>query len=211
MDFNEAFGATDREVLQGNREGRATRIVRASRIYGASQSELWSASTEQSRVACWFAEVSGVFELGGRYAIKGNADGTIIVCEPPRSFGLTWEFGGTISWVTVTTSEVDDGVQLTLQHEMAIDEESEAHWATYGPGATGVGWEMAILGLEVYLAGDGASALEAGATWAESNEAKATFRTWAEAWGDAHVRAGESIESARGMAERTAQFYTGEC
>jgi uncharacterized protein YndB with AHSA1/START domain len=210
MDFNEAFGATFREVDKGERDGLPTRIVRASRTYPTSQQDLWNALTEKERVVRWFAEVSGDFKLGGRFAIKDNAEGEIIACDAPRTLGVTWEFYGNISWVTVTVEEADDGALLTLEHEMTTDEESEAHWAQYGPGATGVGWEMAFLGLDVHLSGDGQPSLDAGAAWAEGAQAKVTIRKWAEAWGDAHVKAGTPKQIAGDMADRTAGFYTGE-
>jgi len=210
MDFDEAFGATLREVGESQRDGTPTRVVRASRTYPTSQQDLWSALTEKERVLRWFGEVSGDFKLGGRFAIKDNADGEIIACDPPETLSLTWEFAGNISWVKVVVEEGEDGALLTLEHEMSTDEESEAHWAQYGPGATGVGWEMAILALDVHLSGDGTPSLDAGAAWAEGAKARKTFREWAEAWGDAHVRAGAPTQIARDMADRTAGFYTGE-
>jgi uncharacterized protein YndB with AHSA1/START domain len=210
MEFNKAFGASFREVGKSERDGKPTRIVRASRTYPTNQSDLWSALTEKVRIKRWFAEVSGDLELGGRFAIKDNADGEIIACEPPRTLALTWEFSGNISWVRVTVEEAEDGALLTLEHEMPTDEESEAHWLQYGPGATGVGWEMAFIGLDVHLSGDGRPLLDAGAAWAEGAQGKATLRTWAKAWGEAHVRSGAPKLVANGMADRTADFYTGE-
>jgi hypothetical protein len=84
------------------------------------------------------------------------------------------------------------------------------HWAQYGPGATGVGWELAFIGLDVHLSGDGQSSLDVGAAWAEGAQGKGTLRAWAEEWGKAHVNAGEPAETANDMADRTAAFYTGE-
>ena len=166
--------------------------------------------TEKERICRWFAEVSGDFELGGRYTIKDNADGKITGCEPPKSLALTWEIGGNVSWVSVTVEEAKDGSLLTLEHEMPTDPESETHWAQYGPGATGVGWELAFIGLDMHLSGDGQSSLDAGSAWAEAAQGKATLRTWAEDWAKAHVKAGEPAETANDMADRTAGFYTGE-
>ena len=210
MDFSEAFGATSREVGESQRDGKPTRIVRASRTYPTSQQDLWSALTEKERICRWFAEVSGDFELGGRYTIKDNADGKITGCEPPKSLALTWEIGSNVSWVSVTVEEAKDGSLLTLEHEMPTDPESETHWAQYGPGATGVGWELAFIGLDMHLSGDGQSSLDAGSAWAEAAQGKATLRTWAEDWAKAHVKAGEPAETANDMADRTAGFYTGE-
>lgn len=210
MDFSKALGATFREVDNGERDGRPTHIVRASRTYPTTPDDLWSAMTDKERIHRWFAEVSGDLRLGGRFSIKGNADGDITVCEPPKSLALTWEFGGNTSWVRVAVEESENGALLTLEHELPTDEKSEAHWDQYGPGATGVGWDMALLGLDAYLSSDGQPILEAGAAWAEGVQGKATLRTWADAWGEAHVKAGAPMQTARDMAERTAGFYTGE-
>lgn len=210
MDFGKAIGATFREVDSGKRDGTPTHIVRASRIYPTTPEDLWSAVTEGERVRRWFAEVSGELKPGGRFSIKGNAEGDITVCEPPESLALTWEFGGNTSWVRVSIEKSGNGALLTLEHELPTDENSEAHWDQYGPGATGVGWEMALLGLDAHLASDGRPILEAGAAWAEGVQGRATLRTWAKAWGEAHVKAGAPEQTASDMADRTAGFYTGE-
>lgn len=210
MEFSKAFGATFREVGSSERDGKPTRIVRASRTYPTSKKDLWSALTEKERISRWFAEVSGDFELGGRFAIKDNADGDITACDPPKTLALTWEFSGNISWVTVSVEAAQDGALLTLEHELPTDNESEAHWAQYGPGATGVGWDLAFLGLDVHLSVDGQPSRKAGGAWAETEPGKRALRAWAEGWGEAHVRAGEPARSAKDMADRTAGFYTGE-
>ncbi len=210
MDFSAAIGATFREVENGEREGMPTHIVRAVRIYSTSQDDLWSALTEKERVRRWFAEVSGDFERGGRISIKGNAEGEITACGPPELLAMTWEFGGNLSWVAIKIESVDEGARLTLEHELPTDEQSEVHWDKYGPGATGVGWEMGILGLDAHFSNSSQSLLDAGAAWVEGAEGKATLRSWAEAWGDAHIRAGAPAQAAKEAAERTAGFYTGE-
>ena len=210
MEFSKAFGASFRETLKNERDGKSTRIVRASRIYKNKQRDVWNALTEKVHIKRWFAEISGDFKLGSRFAIKNNADVEIVGCKPPRTLALTWEFGGNISWVKVTVEEAEDGALLTLEHEMPTDDKSEVHWLQYGPAATGVGWEMAFIALDVHLAGDGRSLLDAGAAWAEGEQGKATLRTWAKAWGEAHVRSGAPELEAKDMADRTAAFYTGE-
>ena len=210
MDFEEAVGATVREVGSGNRNASPTHIVRAARSYQTTPEDLWDALTNRERVQRWFAEVSGDFEQGGRYAISGNASGKIISCLPPRELALTWEFGGSVSWVTVTINATEVGAYLMLEHEHPTDEKSQAHWDQYGPGAAGVGWELSMLGLDVHLSRDGGSSIEAGESWAESAAGKATLRNWSEAWGSAHAKAGEDERVALDAAKRTANFYTGQ-
>lgn len=211
MDFSKVFGATFREVDKGERDGRPTHIVRASRTYPTTQTDLWEAITEKRRIERWFSDVSGDLKLGGRFSLEGNAGGDIAVCKPPDEFALTWEFGGNASWVKITIENVEDGALLTLEHELPTDKKSEAHWDQYGPGATGVGWEMAMLGLDRHLLSDGQSTLEVDQAWAEGDQGKAMLRTWAEAWGKAHSEAGAPTQTAMNTAERTANFYTGEC
>ncbi len=210
MDFNEALGASFREVGSGERDGAPTHIVRASRHYPTTPADLWSALTDKERVQSWFAKVSGDFKQGGHFSIEGNADGDIVACEPPRRLALTWEFGGSTSWVNVTIQQSDEGAFLTLEHEHPTDPKSQAHWDQYGPGATGVGWELALLGLEMHLSGEVTSTIEAGEAWAESVTGKATLRGWAEEWGKAHAATGTNRLIAKETAERTAAFYTGE-
>lgn len=210
IDFNKALGATFRDVGNGERNGSPTHIVRVSHSYPTTPANLWSALTDRERVQRWFAKVTGDFKQGGRFSIEGNADGDIVSCEPPRLLALTWELGGNTSWVNVTIEKSDEGALLTLEHEHPTDDKSQAHWDQYGPGATGVGWELALLGLDMHLSGDGKSTIETGATWAEGATGKAMLRVWAEAWGKAHAEAGTDAQSALDCAERTAIFYTGE-
>jgi len=210
MEPIEARGASVREVVSGERAGARTCIVRASRHYPTTPADLWRAVTDKQRVQRWFARVAGDFKQGGRFSIEGNADGDIVVCEPPGKLALTWEFGGNTSWVDIAIRPSDDGALFTLDHELPTDPESQAHWDRYGPGATGVGWELAMLGLDMHLSGDGTSTIEAGEAWAVSTAGKATLRGWAEAWGKAHAETGTDVQIAKETAERTAAFYTGE-
>ena len=108
--------------------------------------------TNAERLPRWFAPVSGDMKLGGRYAIQGNASGTVTACTPPTTLDLTWEFGGGVSWVEVRI--VDEGperARLTLCHVSILDEE---FWPTYGPGAVGAGWDLGLLGLALHLSGE---------------------------------------------------------
>ena len=210
MGFNKACGATFREVAKSERNGKPTRVVLASRTYASSQQDLWNALSDPKHTSQWFAEVSGDFQPGGQYAIKGNANGEITACEPPKLLALTWIFGDNVSWVKVTVEEEQKGALLILEHETPTDTASEAHWSRYGPGATGVGWELAFIGLDVHLSSGGQSSRKEGEMWAASEAGKTTLRAWAEAWGEAHIKAGADTLYAKKAAQKTADFYTGE-
>ena len=151
MNFNPQthLAAVERSVAFLERDGRSASAVGLSRSFTTRLEDLWDAVTNADRIPRWFAPVSGSLELGGRYQVEGNAGGTIVACESQSHFGLTWEFGGDVSWVEVQMWEEDTGrVGLALTHTAHLSE----HWDTFGPGAVGVGWEMGFLGLALHIA-----------------------------------------------------------
>ena len=97
-----AAGLLAREVRSGSRDGTPTKIAIARRSYPTDQADLWDALTNAERIPRWFLPVSGDLKVGGRYQLEGNAGGTVERCDRPESFAVTWEFGGTTSWVRVT-------------------------------------------------------------------------------------------------------------
>ena len=210
MDFGAVIGTTIRKVENSERNGQPTHIVQAERVFATTPDDLWSALTEGDRIQRWFAEVSGKLKRGGHFAVKGNASGEILACRPPELLELTWVFGGIESWVTIRIKDDEKGAQMILEHELPTDKQSEAHWNKYGPGATGVGWEMGLLGLDANILNPDKKLLEAGEAWAEGTQGKASLREWAVAWGEAHISSGAPTQAAREAAERTAAFYTGE-
>ncbi len=201
------LGAVVRQVEDGERDGQATRVVVATRVYDTDPGDLWDALTSAERIPRWFLPISGELRLGGRYQLTGNAGGKIIGCDPPQSLSVTWEFGGQVSWVTVTLSpEGDDQTLLRLEHEAIPDGQ---FWPTYGPGAVGVGWDLTLLGLANHLAGGEKPTQEAFLAWNGSDAAKALMRQSSDAWADADIARGEAPEQARAAAGRTTAFYTG--
>ncbi|MDJ0655675.1 MAG: SRPBCC family protein [Xanthomonadales bacterium] len=209
MDYSNALGIEYRVVSDGEHNGQPVRIVSGARTYDAEIEELWDAVTNAERIPRWFAPISGDLRLGGRYQLEGNAGGSITRCEPPSALDITWEFYGNVSWVTVRLEAVSDGTRLTLEHLMGKDEQSEAHWKKYGPGATGVGWELGFLGLGLYVT-TGEAVIESEAhAWFATAEGKAFIEGCAKGWGDAHIQAGEDSAVAQAMAAETAAFYSG--
>ena len=148
FDVESDLGAVDRSVSSPMRDGQPARAVTLSRTYTTTVEDLWDAVTNGERIPRWFLPVTGELERGGRYQLAGNAGGVITACERPSHFALTWEFGDDLSWVDVRLA--DDGAgraRLTLTHTALLSE----HWSTYGPGATGVGWELGLMGLAIHL------------------------------------------------------------
>ena len=210
MDYANAFGAEFREVRDATHNGEPARVVHGARTYPTVADDLWDALTNIERIPRWFLPITGDLKLGGRYQLEGNAGGEIIRCDPPEALDVTWKFGGHVSWVTVRLQPDVDGTRLTLEHIMLKDEAGEGHWKQYGPGATGVGWDLSFLGLALHLNSGGNSIdREANDAWMASETGKTFMRDCAEAWGEAHIAAGETPEIARGMAQQTANFYTG--
>ena len=211
MDYSKPLGAEFRAVRDIEHDGQPAHTVEGSRLYSTSAEDLWQALTDPERLVRWFLPVSGELEVGGRYQLEGNAGGTITRCEPQETLELTWEFAGNVSWVSLTLTPESSGVRLSLVHTMLKDDASEEHWQSYGPGATGVGWDLSFFGLGLHLESGGESIdQEANNEWLTTDEAKTFIRGCAGAWGDAHSASGEAEESARAMADRTAAAYTGE-
>ncbi len=206
LDVENHLRAVQRSVSSPVRDGQPARAVTLSRSYATSVEDLWDAVTNGERIPRWFMPVSGELELGGRFQLEGNAGGVIKECEPPSRVAVTWEFGGDVSWVEAGV--VDDGAgraRLTVTHTALLSE----HWAQYGAGAVGVGWEMGLLGLALYIARPDEPKLDT-VEFATSRDGKALMRGSSERWGEAAVEGGEDPEAARAAARRTAAFYTGE-
>jgi uncharacterized protein YndB with AHSA1/START domain len=190
-------------------EGKPARVMIAKRTYNTDVDDLWDALTNRERIPRWFLPIEGDLKLGGRYQFQGNAGGTITHCDPPQALDVTWECGPSLGWVNVRLLPDGERTALTLEHIVPASDADE-HWTQFGPGAVGVGWDLALLGMDRYLAGGGKAVdREAAAAWVASDEGKAFIRASAEAWRAAHVAFGADETIARGMAERTAAAYTG--
>jgi uncharacterized protein YndB with AHSA1/START domain len=205
VDVVGAVGAVVRKVEARERDGQPVRAVIASRTYDTGLEDLWDALTDPERIPRWFAPVTGALKLGGHYQIQGNAGGTITVCEPPRRFALTWEFGGQVSWLSVALEAEGEGrARLTLEHMAPVD----PHWGQFGPGAVGVGWDLTLLGLGQHLDGSLGDPA-AGMAWMGSDDGKAFVQGCALGWGEADEAGGEDAAVAQTRAAATAKFYTG--
>ena len=210
MNIDAPFGIELRVVEDGQREQQPVRVVSGSRLYETDQEDLWDALSNSDRIARWFLPISGDLKPGGRFQLEGNAGGEIKQCDGPNMFEVTWECSGNVSWVKVTLSPEDGKTRLTLAHTMTKDEASESHWKKYGPGATGVGWDLGFLGLGIHLETGNPVPQAEFHGWMASEEGKTFSRKCAQSWAESHVKSGESPEVANEMAEQTAKAYCGE-
>ena len=207
IDVASQIGAVVREVASREHEGRPARVIIASRTYDTTVDDLWDALTSAERIPRWFLPISGDLRLGGRYQFQGNAGGQITDCEPPHRLAATWEFGGATSWVTVRLAGAPGGkASLELEHVAHID---DGLWAQFGPGAVGVGWDGALMGLGRHLATGASVDLAEAMAWALSENGRAFTRASSEDWRRASVAAGTPEDEAAAAAARTTSFYTG--
>jgi uncharacterized protein YndB with AHSA1/START domain len=207
IDVDHQISAVERTIGDRVLEAGAARVLMTSQSYAATLEELWDACTSAERIPRWFMPISGDLRLGGRYQLEGNASGTIERCDPPRSFAATWEYGGEVSWIEVRLDpEGDARTRLTLEHIAHVD---DSRWLQYGPGAVGVGWELALAGLGLHVATGAANDPAESAAWMGSPEGIEFVTRSSGGWADASVAAGTDATEARAAAERTTAFYTG--
>lgn len=186
-----------RAVADTELRGAPAHVVELRRGFRAPAADVWDACTQPERIRRWFLPLSGNLRPGGSFQLEGNAGGTIVTCVPPHRLQLTWQFGDAEpSLVSLELAAVgDDTTELVLRHIVSDDD----HWAQYGPGAVGVGWEAALAGLAAWIAGDDRPT---------GDQLMAAYmRRSADLWGAAHQATGVAPEVARNAAACTSDFY----
>jgi len=206
IDIGNVLGPVTRTVRNFEKDGKAASTVTLTRLYDTSVDDLWDALTNAQRIPRWFLPIEGDLKLGGKYQLKGNAGGTITACNPPRQFAATWEFGGGITWIEVTVAADCGKARMTLAHTAII----EAHWNQFGPGAVGVGWDLALMGLGQHLSTGVSPDHAAAEAWMGSPNGKEFMSQSGEFWRAAHVMSGADPTSAKERSDRTIAFYRGE-
>ncbi len=182
-----------------------TRAVVVRRAFPAPIEDVWDACTTAERISRWLMPVTGDLRLGGKYQLEGNAGGEILSCEPPRLLRVTWVMGeGPASEVEVRLAPGGSAeTVLELAHTAVVDPQ---FWTTYGPGAVGVGWDLALLGLFLYLS-TGQDRPEDPAVWAANPDAREFITRSSEAWGVASREAGTPESEAAAAVAGTTAFY----
>jgi uncharacterized protein YndB with AHSA1/START domain len=207
IDVDHQINAVARTVGDRTLEAGEARVVTISQSYDTDAEDLWDACTNAERIPRWFLPVTGDLRAGGHYDLEGNAHGTVLSCDPPREFTATWEFGGAVSWIEVRV--FDEGAQRSrfeLHHIAHIDD----HWEQFGPGAVGMGYDGALVGLTLHLSTGATVEASAGRRWAASAEGRRFTRQSGEAWYAANIAAGADPEWARAAADRCIAAYLGE-
>ena len=209
MDIDAQIDAVERALTTGTRDAAATHVQTIAQTYPAPIDDVWEALTSAERIPRWFLPVRGDLRLGGRYQLEGNAGGTIESCDAPNSYGVTWEYGGGVTWLTVRLAAVDAGrTRVELEHVALADQVGAEMWEQFGPGATGVGWDGALLGLAQHLT-TGEIRPDNSAEWMQTDEGKRFMRLSADRWADAHEASGADAATARRAADTTYAAYTG--
>jgi uncharacterized protein YndB with AHSA1/START domain len=186
-----------RAVADTELRGSPAHVVELRRGFRAPAADIWDACTQPGRIRHWFLPLSGDLRPGGSFQLEGNAGGIITTCEPPHRLQLTWQFGDAEpSLVSLELAAAgDDITELVLRHIVPDDD----HWAQYGPGAVGVGWEPALAGLAASIAGDDRPT--------DGQLMAAYMRRSADLWGAAHQATDVAAKVARDAAARTSAFY----
>ena len=206
IDVAHTINAVQRQVGARMLEAGEARTTTISRRYDTGVEDLWDACTNPERIPRWFLPVSGDLRVGGRYQLEGNAGGTIERCDPPHGFAATWEYGGDVSWIEVRLRpEAEGSTRFELEHVAHVADE---RWAEFGPGATGVGWDLGLMGLGLHLASGESVNPEDVAAWSASDEGRQFMTMSSQAWCDASIAAGTDPNAAAEAAARTTAAYT---
>ena len=205
-DVLDELTAAHRELGKGSVPAGEAYTVVLRRRYDAEIEDVWDAITSAERLRRWFLPVSGDLRLGGKFQLEGNAGGEILECEPPRLMKVSWLFGpdakdGTSEVEVRLTPGPAGDTEFELVHAAVVD---EVFFPTYGPGATGVGWELGLVSLAWHLAG---REIENPSEFESSPEVREFSRRSAAAWGEAHLAAGGDPEQVAAAVEATTAFY----
>ncbi|MDU0287900.1 SRPBCC domain-containing protein [Saccharothrix longispora] len=207
-DVMDELAAAHRVMGKGSVPAGEAYTVELRRRYDAEIDDVWDAITNPERLHRWLKPVTGDLRLGGKFELDGGEHGEILRCEPPRLLKVSWLYGPDAdAWPGTSEVEVrlvpgptgDTGFELI--HAAAVGEPS---FPTYGPGAGGVGWDLALLALARLMAGGEIAGHE---EFEKSPEVREFIRRSAAAWGRAHLAAGGEPEHVAAAVEATTAFY----
>jgi uncharacterized protein YndB with AHSA1/START domain len=193
------LAATTREVARRGADDDELIAVSLRREYQAEVEDVWDAVTDSERLARWFAPVTGDLRQGGTFQVEGNAEGEIHECTPPSALTVTW--GSPLSVVRVRLEAYGGSTVLQLEHTVS------AALAGSGAGAlyVGPGWDIALLGLALWLRGE---MVDDPAVWEASPEVLDANAAAIDAWVESVTASGTASteELTAAVAAARAQF-----
>lgn len=101
------------------------------------------------------------------------------------------------------TAQDAERTVLELEHVAVVP---PGMWDRFGPGAVGVGWDLGLLGLGLYLAGE-AIGPEKAEEWQYSDEARDFMTRSSGAWGTAYAASGVPEDTVAAAVDATTGFY----
>lgn len=182
--------------------------VEVRRRYDAEVDDVWDALTSPERLQRWLRPVSGELRVGGKFELDSGERGEILLCEAPRLLKVSWLYGPEAdAWPGTSEVEVRlvpgpaGDTEFELVHAAVV---GEPLFPIYGPGAGGVGWDLALLALARLLADSETADHE---EVQKSPEGREFIRRSAAAWGEAHLAAGGEPVHVAAAVEATTKFY----
>lgn len=208
IDVDHQINAVTRRVGDRTIDSGTAHVVTIAQNYDTEATDLWDAVTNVERIPRWFLPIEGDLTVGGTYRLQGQANGTVLTCDPPRNFTATWEYGGNMSWIDVSVrADGPDRARLVIEHIIPGDDEI---WRDFGPGGVGMGWDSIVLGLMLHLTTGDAVDPSVGQQWTGTGDGRRFLTLSSEAWYDANVTGGGDPISARDHADRCTKAYLGE-
>ncbi|ROO51161.1 uncharacterized protein YndB with AHSA1/START domain [Micromonospora sp. Llam0] len=202
------LAAARRAMGKGKVPAGEAYTVELRRRYEAQIDDVWDAITNPERLRRWLTQATGDLRLGGKFELDSGEHGEILRCEPPRLLKVSWLYGADAdAWPGTSDVEVrlastpTGDTEFELIHAAVVD---EPLFPTYGPGAGGVGWDLALLALARLLTGGETTDHN---TIQKSPEGREFIRRSAVAWGEAHLAAGGEPEHVKAAVEATTRFY----
>lgn len=204
--------AVSRAVELERRPDRVDVTTSLRTVLADSPAQVWPELTDPARLARWYGpvEITGDADAGIEFSTVGGAHGRVITAEEPHLLRLTWEYGGHEDELEIRLDPEDDGSsRLRLEQVSSVP---LAVFESYGPGATALGWDIAVLGLvsrtdawrDLRLAVPAPDP-----AWLASAEGTELVRAWSIRWAAASVAAGTEEDLARRAEAGTTQAYGG--
>lgn len=208
IDVDHQIKTVQRNVGSRTIDTGEAHVITFSQSYDTDPADLWDAVTNIERIPRWFLPISGDLKVGGSYQLEGQANGTVLTCDPPKNFTATWEYGGNVSWIDVSvSSDGPDRARLAVEHTAHVDDEMSHQ---FGPGAVGIGWDSMLLGLALHLSTGESIDPSFGQQWLGTEDGRRFLTLSGEEWYSANLANGTDPAVARAAADRCLKAYLGE-